>query len=282
MSGEGDMQLDHLQQRLTFSEMLQNIIYFFNQVHIRDYVIHHFIHLLSHHEDRVAWDGTYYFDEEGMMDTYYHTETPEKTSLTEFIRHRKVFHSPIKKKFILFTCCIVYEGNKVHYLAFVYKASTKVLVAFDSGIHVYPKGQESLLPLIRKSFIGLDLITSDKHSLERVGLCPQVHYGKTWSIQYDGSDPATTKLPADSFCQSWTLFFLIEFLRHNLTDDFLPLWCKVHPKHRENFILNNMFLPFLIYDPYLHRAFKKFYPEGKLHLLTNTLTRSVWHKVQNK
>lgn len=244
------------------SDMLQNIIYFFNQSSIRDHVIQHYLKLLPQGR-HVIWDGTYYFDEKGKIDPYYHPEHPNMT-LDQFVKERPVFHATQgeEKQFIIFTCCILYEENKVHYLAFIYRTGAHpILISFDPGIHLYTKGQDVLVPLIRDAFFRAGLIPSRK-AIERVGLCRGKYFDRQFGIQYEGSDPSTNDLPADSFCQSWTLFFLIEFLRHKCSDRFVATWCKVYPDYREAFVLLYYFMPWLQQDPFVYKEWLKFYPDG--------------------
>jgi len=258
------------------SEMLQNIIYFFNQIPIRDYTIEQSQKLLPAGKN-VDWDGTYYFDEQGKIDPYYHKGLSPGTTLSKFIAARPIFQKTNKKQqqknyYILFTCCILYEDNRVHYLSFIYRPSTRSLVSFDPGIHLYTKGQDVLVPHIRESFLRAGLIPKTKNHLERIGLCKEKYFNRRWGIQYDGSDPAVTSLPADSFCQSWTLFFLIEFMRQGCTDRFFRSWCKVPPKSRETFILSHYFLPWLQQDPFIYKEFKQFFPQGDVHHLLDYIT----------
>lgn len=244
-------------------DMLQNIIYFFNQVEIRDHVINHYLKFTPSGK-KVVWDGTYYFDENGRIDSHYH-KGHDGEHLRDFIKNRHIFQKrdDPEKRFVMFTACILYEGNRVHFLSFVYDKNRKLLVCFDPGINLYHKGQDVLIPLLRSSFVANGLLSKEKEALERVGLCARPYYGKTFGIQYEGSDPSKTSLPADSFCQSWTLFFLIEFLRHNCSDRFVASWCKIPPKYREGFIITYYFLPWLQQDQFVNKKFHEFYPNAK-------------------
>jgi len=250
-------------QQFSISDLLQNVIYFFNQPEIRDYVIHHYLKFIPN-EKRVDWEGTYYFDEKGMIDSHYHTGM-ENVHLKDFIKSKTIFKREPKTRhdYIIFTACILYEGNRVHFLSFIYDKTKKILVCFDPGVHLYHKGQEALIPLLQESFVHNGLISPKKESIERIGLCGNEYYGKKYGIQYEGSDPEKTNLPADSFCQSWTLFFLIEFLRHQCSDRFVSTWCKIPPKYREGFIITYYFLPWLQQDPFIHKKFNHFYPHAK-------------------
>lgn len=265
----GDMSAN---PRFHMSSLLQNIIYFFNQTKIRDFVIQHFISLYNLN-DQVCWDGTYYFDEKGIMDSYYHQDLQQATNLDDFIKSRKMFFGKNKKHpFVIFTACILYEENKVHYLAFVFNRLKQMLVCFDPGIRLYHKGQDILVPLIAKSFVKCGLIPSLKY-IERVGLCGKKFYGKQWGIQYQGSNPAQTNLPADSFCQLWTICFLVEFMKNQCSDNFLSHWCSVPPSIRESFALTyaNQFFTL----PFVYKQFRIFYPKGDLNKITPFIITNV-------
>lgn len=260
--------------RFQMSNLLQNIIYFFNQTKIRDFVIQHFISMYNL-DNIVCWDGTYYFDEKGHMDSFYHPELSSSTHLTDFIKSKKAFSLKKHKKqhtFVIFTACILYEENKVHYLAFVFDTKRRILVCFDPGIRLYHKGQDVLVPLIAKSFLDCDLIPS-LNNIERVGLCNTKFYGKQWGIQYQGSNPAHTNLPADSFCQLWTICFLVEFMKNKCSDVFLSNWCQVPPSIRESFALTyaNQFFTL----PYVYKQFRIFYPNGDLNKINPFIITNV-------
>jgi hypothetical protein len=265
----------HMENHSIFhiSDMLQNIIYFFNQQDIRDHTIGHYKKMLPHGKN-IDWDGTYYFNEYGIMDPYYH-KGENKTTLLNFIKNRPLYQRQnhrfkSKNYFILFTCCILYEENRVHYLSFIFRPHTGMLISFDPGIHLYTKGQDILVPLIRDTFLKAGFIR--KNNLERVGLCKDKYHNRRWGIQYNGTDPNISSLPADSFCQSWTLFFLIEFIRHGCSDHFFRSWCKIPPKSREIFILMYYFLPWLQHDAYISKKFEKFYPQGDLRYLLDYIS----------
>lgn len=252
------------------SNMLQNMIYFFNIDDIRDYLINHYRNLLPIGK-KTVWDGTYYFNEQGILDEYYHPKEHEK-HINTFISERVALQSK-NHNYALFTCCILYEQNRVHYLSFIYDIKNKILISFDPGIHLYTKGQDILVPLVRNAFIKNKLINNKSKSFERIGLCKNKYHDKQWGIQYDGSDPRLTDLPADSFCQSWTIFFLIEFMKNNCSDSFFSEWCSIAPKYREMFIIMNYFLPHLQQDPVIYKKFLKFYPSANLPaLMSHTIS----------
>lgn len=243
------------------TNMIQNMIYFFNQPHLRNYLIGFHIKTLPSGTN-VEWDGTYFFDEKGNTDAYHHQGT--SLPLPIFLKQKKIYDNHDNgTRFIISTCCITYEGNRVHFLSMIYDKKHKSLIFFDPGIHLYEKGQDVAVPIVKNAFLTNGWLKN----MERVGLCSKDYHGRKWGIQYNGDDPAMTKLPADSFCQSWTLFYLVEFLRNKCTDKFFPSWCLVDPKKREVFILMNFFLPHIQHDKKIFDQWHDFYPEGDLELL---------------
>lgn len=248
-------------KKFQISDMIQNIIYFFNQPQIRDYIISLHIDILPAGK-KVKWDGTYFFDENGKIDAHHHHQYTDM-SLTDFLKTRKAY-SGGDVGYVLSTCCITYEGNRVHFLSLIYDKKKQTLVFFDPGIHLYEKGQDVAVPIVRDAFLENGWIKPEKDSIERVGLCSKDYHGKKWGIQYDGGDPKITKLPADSFCQSWTLYYLVEFLRNKCNDKFFSHWCAIPPTKRETFMMMNFFLPHIQTHSFMFKEWQKFYPHGQL------------------
>ena len=242
------------------SDMIQNLIYFFNQPSIRDYILLLNIKTLPAGK-RIQWDGTYFFNEKANIDPYHHPDSAD-VPLSDFLKKRTAY-TDAKNGYVLSTCCITYEGNRVHFLSLIYDKNRKLLIFFDPGIHLYEKGQDVAVPIVMDAFLKNGWIKKTSQ-IERVGLCSHVFHGKKWGIQYNGSDPKTTKLPADSFCQSWTLYYLVEFLRNKCTDKFFSNWCSIPPKKRETFMLMNFFLPLVRTDNFVMKEWKTFYPHGDL------------------
>jgi len=242
------------------TDTIQYIIYFFNQPKIRDYVISLHTKILPSGKN-VKWDGTYFFNEKGIIDPYHHADT-NNMSLTEFLKQRESYNND-NTRFVLSTCCVTYEGNKVHFLSLIYDKKKRVLVFFDPGIHLYEKGQDVAVPIVNNAFFQNGWIRNNKN-IERIGLCSNNYHGQKWGIQYDGSDPKITKLPADSFCQSWTLYYLVEFLRNNCSDKFFSSWCDIPPEKRETFMMMNFFMPHIQNHNFLFKEWQEFYPDGDL------------------
>lgn len=243
------------------TDMIQNMIYFFNQPSVRDHVIKIHTQILPAGK-KVRWDGTYFFNEKGDMDPFHHQDLGKHPmSFQEFLTQRKVYQKGGDDcRFILSTCCVTYEGNRVHFLSLIYDKKKQVLVFFDPGIHLYEKGQDAAVPIVSNAFRNNKLAKK----IERLGLCAGNYHGKRWGIQYDGG---SSKLPADSFCQSWSLYYLVEFLRNKCSDKFFPLWCSIPPERRETFIMMNFFMPHLQNHPFLYEEWKNFYPNGDMSQL---------------
>lgn len=165
-------------------------------------------------------------------------------SLNEFVRQNM---DEFSKKKCLFTVMIVYSGNLVHYVAFVYDPVTKILVSFDSGVELYEHGRKTILPAVRRAFRDAGLIVSQGISRQHnLGHCHGYNFcGKEWGVQYNGLHQHS--LPADSFCQTWTIFFLKRFIEKRDENDlsFVRSWCRVHPGHRESIIIRDFLLPLL-------------------------------------
>lgn len=241
-------------EQLKLTKTIQNLIYFFNQPKMRDYVIAHHAKILPAGKE-VVWDGTYFFNEKGEMDPFHH-KGADRVALYDFLAKRKAYTGN-QPRYVLSTCCVTYEGNRVHFLSLIYDREKRVLIFFDPGIHLYEKGQDVVVPVVQDAFARNKW--ADK--IERLGLCSKAFKGKRWGIQYDGG---SSSLPADSFCQSWTLFYLVEFLRNNCTDRFFKHWCTIPPKKREAFMLMNFFLPHLQNHAFLDDEWEQFYKDGDL------------------
>lgn len=274
--------LRHMQAALSSNDeeyrmtnMIQNIIYFFNQPPIRDYVIELHKNILPIGK-KIIWDGTYFFNEKGTMDPYHHPDIGNDVSLTNFLKNRDNYQNK-KSLFVLATCCVTYEGNKVHFLSLIYDRKNRMLIFFDPGIHLYEKGQDVAVPIVKNAFINTGLIDNTKN-IERIGLCSSSYHGKKMGIQYNGEDPAKTRLPADSFCQSWTLYYLVEFLHNQCTDKFFSSWCSIPPPKRETFILTNFFIPHLRTHSFLYKKWRAFYPEGDMTKLNQYTIRQTFYK----
>ena len=221
------------------SDLLQNVIYFMNNNHIRHQVMKKTLKTNRTCEYLGTWSVMY---EPGSAlklrpsfdDPFFNHESLSRQSLDEFVLSRRARFLTRSKPCKLFSVCIIYEGNKVHYVSFVYDNVFKKMYSFDSGIQLYTHGLDTLIPAVQRAFLLAGLIRSGKNNL--LGKC---HSYKLKGIQYNGGDGS---FPADSFCQSWSLFFLVQYsIVGNYK--FITSWCNVRPMYRERYIITCFLLP---------------------------------------
>jgi hypothetical protein len=199
-----------------------------------------------------------------------------------FRRQKKIsviqFLSSTKKKWIkttqssVFTVCLLYDVTSVHYVTFVYDPKHRRLLSFDPGVELYHHGQKTIVPMIRNIFASLDMIEKTRN----IGTCHSYRFQKkSFGIQFNGNIHHV--LPADAFCQSWTLFFLIRlfYQNDNNIDSFVTNWCRIKPRRREMFLSSQFLLPTLLYFPRINKRFETMLPselrssykEDMIHLL---------------
>lgn len=238
---------------ISFHMFLQEFIYFMNDGDVRNEIISK---RLSTLQCNVKWLGSW--NVQGEKYNLQFLEIPPVFSTSS--KDKSVFNllkkklSSKKQQKYIFTICYHYEDRKVHYVSFIYDAKMKKLQHFDPGISLYLHGQETLVPSIYKVFQSIGLI--DKS--QEVGKC--IHQskwkGKTMGIQFDGDTKA--KFPADAFCQTWTIFFLVRMMITNLESlDFVQKWCSIPPKRREAFLISNFILPLLLEYPSFYNSICK-------------------------
>lgn len=165
------------------------------------------------------------------------------------------------KRYKLFTVCIVYDMNRVHYVAFVYDRMERVLISFDPGVELYLHGMRTIIPLVRTAFRQRKLIS---RRVPILGPCKDyLLQGKQAGVQYNGRKGY---LPADAFCQTWTLFFLCQIL--SLRDSlFVSRWCKIPPKRRESFLIASFIIPTLEQNPTVSNQYFSMLPEKREHIM---------------
>ena len=227
----------------------QYIIYFFNKLPIRSKVIKSAITQYKK-DDKFCYFGTWYLRGQKFklnFDSPYDKELEtdfddfqKNMSLSNFIK-KHVEHFELKRK-ILFTCCYCYDYASVHFVSFIYDSKRRKLTHFDPGVHVYPKGQEVLVPSVVKAFKRAKLIEKNKYGKSNDELgddCPRYQYilkQEPIGIQYDGNH-------RDAFCQSWTLFFLVDQIKH--FDESVEDLCRITPENRELHLYQHFIIPFL-------------------------------------
>lgn len=240
--------MNQFKKTYSISQYLQPFIYTMNDERVRNKLIHQAIQLSP--SSTYRWIGTW-------------TIEMDSSQQLRFRDSKKPFEQYVKRlsfendKIYLFTVCLVYEGNKVHYVAFIYSPQLKQLLSFDPGVELYHHGQKTIVPYIRKTFYHCNWIESNQlKQRQNVGTCQDYSFcGKKWGIQYNADH--RTSLPADAFCQTWTIFFLTRFMlqRSPMDMSFIHQWCKVHPNRRELFLLNFFILPQLKCCPSLEKEY---------------------------
>ena len=111
---------------------------------------------------------------------------------------------------------------------------------FDSGIDVYPVGESHMLPVLKKAFKEAGLI---KTTAELGKACYQHRYisNEPAGIQFAGKDKIR-----DSFCQTWSLWFLCNFLNKK---KLIRKVCRQHPTNREIWLFEDFIIPLLEKHP---------------------------------
>lgn len=239
------------------TEMAQEFIYFMNEPQNRNYLVNYHLKVTSQTEN-FKWLGTWFLTEKKNKLVFYDNNTsqnqtnenPTGLSLSDYLKKKKGLFELEKQKIFVFTVCLLYEENKVHYLSFVYHKG--FLTSFDPGIQFYPKGQKIVIPHIKNAFSQVDL-----KNYTNMGVCKNISWKNfPTGIQFNGKKGSL--FPADSFCQTWTLFFIIRiFYLDNIEclDDYVQKLCKIPPKHREFYLISFFVLPSLIYHSSLLKKY---------------------------
>lgn len=204
--------------------ILQRLIYAFNEDSLRNDIMMR-TSRVSPSSNKARWKGTIRLN--------------RKSTFTQFRTWR--LSTSNHDKMILFTASYVYRRNRVHYVAFVLEPSKRQLVCFDPGYDLYLYGRHKIIPMVANALHDAGWIDAP---IVLHGPCTQKkQHG--FGIQYNGENPHKVKLPADAFCQMWTLFFLVMYVRCNGTLSFFDEWCRINPRYREFFLLQNFTLPMI-------------------------------------
>jgi len=225
-------------------EILQSFIHAMNYTKARNDIINYYLKLS---DADFNWLGTW-------IVSLHDSENSLKfdQAVQGFSSNAKTPHDFVKQNIVslrakktVFTVCLVYESNLVHYVAFVYDPVQKKLVSFDPGVELYHHGQKTIVPQIRNIFFQHGLIGNQQGGQlqQNLGRCSDFRFcGKTWGPQYNGNHK--TSLPADAFCQSWTIFFILRVLiAQDDKYDFVRDWCKIPPTQREFLIITYFMIP---------------------------------------
>jgi len=247
-------------QNIRDGGLLQNFIYLMNDFSTRNEIMaYHLRH--TNNTKRCRWMGTWVVRKKG-GDLYLEgapdpvlKQPIRNSSITALIqKHKKKFKESV---FVFFTVCILYETNLVHYVSFMYDSSQKRLLSFDPGVELYHQGQDTIVPLVQKAFEAHGLIQG--HSI--LGACSEHRFkNKKYGVQYNGKNKNT--LPADAFCQSWTLFFFVRVMyipevTMDRVHEFVGEWCKIPPSKREHFITSFFIIPVLTYFPNIAKRYEE-------------------------
>lgn len=227
----------------------QHIIYYFNDLDVRNYVINSHITKLKK-QDKFCNFGTINMKNKENGDIILCDDYDIKT-WRKFKKSKKIqnyydknindFFHEMRDVFLLkpktvFTVCLHYNQVSVHYVSFIYDRRTKELISFDPGVHVYPEGQDVIVPTIKNVFENIKLL---KKNTELGNTCYQHRYffeNEPIGIQYNSE----TK---DAFCQNWTLYFLVEQIKsHNI----IRRVCRIHPANREIHLFRDFIIPMLL------------------------------------
>lgn len=240
---------------------LQYFIYYMNDPNVRNAVVEKFFR----NQKQFKWWGTFYL-----------SGTPQKMVVQR--NNDAVVMEPLhdffdsfqkklrNNKINIYTLCYEYDGNRVHYISDLYDATKKQLIHFDPGISLYDHGQKTIIPTWEKQYRKYKLVGKSKE----IGTCNTFRWrGKKTGVQYDKSD---SFFPADSFCQTWTIFFFyrLSLAPHDLS--FVTRWCKIPPPKRKLFLLCNFILPFLIHKKKYYRDICKMMGKKICHSLPKLYT----------
>lgn len=170
-----------------------------------------------------------------------------------------------KEKNYLMTISYVYEGNKIHYISVIYLPEKARVIIFDPGFNLYPVGKDILIPLVKKTF----KTNPNKILFFNKTACKKSDYGIQLNKRY------SNKIVPDAFCQSWTLFFLQCFVRHEQDIAFFDTWCELRLNVRDHYLTQNFILPTILQNVQLERKYKEMVIE-----LEKVLLKEVW-KLKN-
>lgn len=255
-------------------DTVQHLIYFFADAKVRRRVLANAFATL---EDVVQW-GTIYVTEKNVEQT-----------LLQKLRHKvEAWLGDAAQREAAFTICISYGVRSVHFVAVVLQKEASHdhknihVISFDSGSHLYPHGERVVLPALRRTLRRLaDHVSRVK---AHIGVCP--HHVSTpasfrhrrFGLQFDAS--TVHSLPADAFCQCWSLFFLVEWAMRGVRAErgaFAWQWCRIPPKDRRAFLLRAFILPALALDGTLRRWFVDRYDADRAWVDLHTQSiRQTW------
>lgn len=271
-----------LKEDPNISMFLQNWIYCLNGDKERNHVIK------SHLAKDMEWLGTWYVKDANEYKNHPPNLVISQASgfigkninkpLSDVLQARRKKITDVSKKPVkVFTVCIFYEVHLVHYVSFVYDAKKKTLTSFDPGVELYLHGMQTIVPCLRKIFYDLYFtkVPMLKQDAFTIGRCDYT-FNKRKGVQYNGKN--NLKLPADAFCQTWTLFFLA---RYSMDRDasFVKVWCNINPFQRESYVLSAFIIPTIEKSPTIANAYFKMVgndPKKVMGVLVNYSTKCLF------
>jgi len=261
--GDNTFSLDEMMTNNRPVNTLQELIYFFNEVPVRNFLIEKFLEEGVRRKTNCQYMGTYFVREKDddshvlVLDTDHHQQQSPKdpTCFSDVIRQKRSFLLNKKGKKTLFTMAILYKVAAIHFVSFLYDPVQQRIVSFDPGNNLYHNGSRVLIPNCVDAFVGHHMIPHQDHVVH-TGMCKDYFHGRRYGPQYNGEDPRQTELPADKFCQSWSLRFVLFCILNDGKHDFVHEWCKIRPRERENSMMTEFFIPILSHFAHLRNQFK--------------------------
>lgn len=222
---------------MEINNILQGFIYSLNEKLFRDSVMSFSTKRFG---NQIQWKGTIFLDKDHL----------------NFHQYRK--WKLMKKKIYMFTVAYTYDKNRIHFVAFILDMNHQTLYCFDPGHNLYVHGAKTIIPIVVHELVNNNIVT--KKIFFKTS-CPQKYMNTMFGIQYNGQlSYKSSKSPielccADAFCQTWTLFFLQTYLNNNCSTSFFKLWCRIPPKFREQFLLQQFIIPNIYQNPMINKIY---------------------------
>lgn len=209
--------------------ILQGIIYSMNEDVNRNFIVRSAISKLPPNQrSNYIWKGTFHLKKEEQF--HFHKRW-RKTSTNTY----------------LFTVAYSYNVDLIHYVSFVLDMKKKQLLCFDPGYNLYTQGKCRIIPTVVNTMIQDGFI---KNKIVLKTKCPVMsNYdddkSRKYGLQFDGTVSSRSKtIPADAFCQTWTLFFLVTYIeKRGKSTAFFQDWCRIPPRFRQVFLLQAFVSP---------------------------------------
>lgn len=232
--------------------LIQYIIYFFNNNEIRSNIINSAIKdygkkNIVHYMGTISFCGDKIkdmklcepYDNENLKNYYGNSIHFENKNVCTFIKDNK---DKIREKPItVFTCCYHYGKANVHFISVIYISKSKEMLVFDSGIDVYPEGETHMLPLLQKAFKEAALLKTTAELGKSCYMHRYIAKDEPAGFQYAG-----TKKFRDAFCQTWSLWYIVNFIKKK---KMIRKVCRLHPSNREIFLIKDFIVPLLAKNP---------------------------------